>query len=77
MNCAKNAHGIKSKPFRPCKLTIEETYELSDAIVSNDWKGIKKSWEIYFAFGILFKNWQRKQEQFEIEDVLNGQFAKN
>jgi NTP pyrophosphatase (non-canonical NTP hydrolase) len=34
--------GIKSKPFKPFgQLTIEETYELTDAITGEDWKGIK------------------------------------
>ena len=28
-------------------LTLEETYELTDAITDENWKGIKKSWVIY------------------------------
>jgi uncharacterized protein YabN with tetrapyrrole methylase and pyrophosphatase domain len=28
------------------KLTIEETYELSDAIIEEDWKSVKRNWEI-------------------------------
>jgi XTP/dITP diphosphohydrolase len=29
-------------------LTIEETYELADAIIDDDMEEVKKSWEIYF-----------------------------
>ena len=36
------------------KLTIEETYELSDAILSNDWKGIKEELVDIFLHLVFF-----------------------
>ena len=44
-------------------LTIEETYELSDAILEKDLPEIKKEIGRYYAtFGILFKNCFRNND---------------
>lgn len=42
-------------------LTIEEMYELSDAILDDDKQEIKKSWAIFSSSDILFKNCFRNQ----------------
>jgi XTP/dITP diphosphohydrolase len=34
-------------------LTLEETYELSDAILQDDLQEIKKAWRCFAAFGFL------------------------
>ncbi len=39
-------------------LTIEELYELADAITENDWKGIKEELgDLDVAPGVLRQNW--------------------
>ena len=53
------------------KLTIEETYELSDAIVSNDWKGIKEELGDIFLHLVFYSKIGSEQEQFDVADVLN------
>lgn len=52
------------------KLTIEETYELSDAIVSNDWKGIKEELGDIFLHLVFYSKIGSEQEQFDVTDVL-------
>jgi XTP/dITP diphosphohydrolase len=52
-------------------MTIEETYELADAITENDWKGIKRSWAISYCTSFLFED-RRGQGQFTLEEVLKG-----
>ena len=50
MNSGHNVHGIKSKPFIPCATpTIEETFELADAITDSDWKSIREELGDLFA----------------------------
>lgn len=53
------------------KLTIEETYELSDAIVSNDWKGIREELGDIFLHLVFYSKIGSEQEQFDVADVLN------
>lgn len=54
------------------KLTIEETYELSDAIINEDWKSIKEELGDLFLHLVFYSKIGKEQQQFEIEDVLNG-----
>jgi XTP/dITP diphosphohydrolase len=37
--------GTKSKRFKRYIITIEETYELGDAILDNDLTEVKRNWE--------------------------------
>ena len=58
-------------------LTIEETYELSDAILENDLPEIKKELgdvllHIVFYAKIASENKSENTFQFDIKDVLNG-----
>ena len=58
-------------------LTIEETYELSDAILENDLPEIKKELgdvllHIVFYAKIASENNSENSAQFDIKDVLNG-----
>lgn len=58
-------------------LTIEETYELSDAILENDLPEIKKELgdvllHIVFYAKIASENTTENKYQFDIKDVLNG-----
>ncbi len=54
------------------KLTIEETYELSDAIINEDWKSIKEELGDLFLHLVFYSKIGKEQQQFEMEDVLNG-----
>jgi MazG family protein len=54
------------------KLTIEETYELSDAIIKEDWKSIKEELGDLFLHLVFYAKIGTEQEQFNLETVLNG-----
>lgn len=53
-------------------LTIEETYELADAITADDWKGIKEELGDMMLHILFYAKIGSEQKQFELEDVLNG-----
>jgi len=52
-------------------LTIEETYELADAITSGDWKGIGRSWGPD-AHIVFYARIGKEQGKFTLEDVIDG-----
>ena len=54
------------------KLTIEETYELSDAIIAEDWKSIKEELGDLFLHLVFYSRIGKEQNQFSVEDVLNA-----
>ncbi|MFN8261724.1 MAG: nucleoside triphosphate pyrophosphohydrolase [Chitinophagales bacterium] len=54
------------------KLTIEETYELSDAIIQEDWKSIKEELGDLFLHLVFYAKIGDEQEQFDVADVLNA-----
>ena len=54
------------------KLTIEETYELSDAIISEDWKSIKEELGDLFLHLVFYSKIGKEQNEFGVDDVLNG-----
>ncbi len=53
-------------------MTIEELYELVDAIDSNDWKGIKEELGDLFLHLLFYSRIGREESQFILDDVLNG-----
>lgn len=53
-------------------LTIEETYELADAITDNDWKGIKEELGDLFLHLVFYARIGAEQGQFTMDEVLNG-----
>lgn len=53
-------------------LTIEETYELADAITENDWKGIKEELGDLMLHMVFYAKIGQEQEQFSLAEVLNG-----
>ncbi len=57
-------------------LTIEETYELADAITQSDWKGIKEELGDILLHMIFYSKIGEEQEQFSIADVLHAQSEK-
>lgn len=57
-------------------LTIEETYELTDAITKDDWKGIQEELGDIILHMIFYSKIGEEQAQFSIVDVLNAQCDK-
>lgn len=53
-------------------LTIEETYELGDAILENDLDGIKKELGDLLLHMVFYARIGKEQGAFDITDVLNG-----
>lgn len=54
------------------KLTIEETYELSDAIIKKDAKAIKEELGDLFLHLVFYSKIGTEQQQFTVADVLNS-----
>ncbi len=53
-------------------LTIEETYELADAITEGDWKGIKEELGDLMLHIVFYGRIGREQGQFTLDEVING-----
>ena len=53
-------------------MTIEELYELVDAIDANDWQGIKEELGDLFLHLLFYSKIGSEQNQFSLEEVLNG-----
>lgn len=54
------------------QLTIEETYELTDAITDNNWKGIKEELGDILLHIIFYAKIGSEQNQFTLDEVING-----
>ena len=54
------------------KLSIEETYELSDAIINEDWKSIKEELGDLFLHLVFYAKIADEQQKFDVTDVLNA-----
>ncbi len=52
--------------------TIEETYELVDAITDNDWKGIKEELGDLLLHIIFYSKIGEEQNQFSIQEVIDA-----
>lgn len=52
--------------------TIEEVYELTDAIAENDWKSIKEELGDVLLHIIFYSKIGEEQGQFSLEDVIEG-----
>ncbi len=53
------------------QLTIEETYELADAITESDWKGIKEELGDLMLHIVFYSKIGLEQNKFTLEEVLN------
>jgi XTP/dITP diphosphohydrolase len=53
-------------------LSIEELYELTDAILSEDWPGIKEELGDLFLHLLFYARIGREQNQFTLVEVLDG-----
>ena len=54
------------------KLTIEETYELSEAILNDDWKNIKEELGDLFLHLVFYAKIADEQKQFTVDEMLNA-----
>ncbi len=53
-------------------LTIEETYELSDAIIEGDWQEVKKELGDLMLHNVFYARIGSEQNLFDMADVLNA-----
>ena len=53
-------------------MTIEETYELADAITESDWKGIKEELGDLLLHIVFYAKIGKEQGQFTLDDVITG-----
>ncbi len=53
-------------------LTIEETYELADAISESDWTGIKEELGDLLLHIVFYAKIGAEQQQFSLQEVING-----
>lgn len=54
------------------QMTLEETYELTDAITDENWKGIKEELGDLLLHIVFYSKIGMEQQQFSIDDVING-----
>lgn len=54
------------------QLTIEETYELADAITDSDWKGIKEELGDLLLHLLFYSKIGEEQNQFQLHEMING-----
>ncbi len=54
------------------QMTIEETYELADAITEEDWKGIREELGDLLLHIVFYAKIGSEQKQFELAEVING-----
>jgi len=54
------------------QLTIEETYELADAITENDWKGIKEELGDLLLHIVFYAKIGAEQNQFTLAESINA-----
>jgi MazG family protein len=54
------------------QLSIEELYELADAITEEDWKGIKEELGDLFLHLVFYAKIGAEQGQFTLDEVLDG-----
>ncbi len=54
------------------QLTIEETFELADAITENDWKGIKEELGDMLLHIVFYAKIASEKKEFLLEDVIKG-----
>lgn len=54
------------------QMTLEETYELTDAITDENWEGIKEELGDLLLHIVFYSKIGTEQTQFTAEDVING-----
>lgn len=54
------------------QMTLEETYELTDAITESDWQGIKEELGDLMLHLLFYSKIGTEQGQFTLDEVING-----
>ncbi len=54
------------------QLTIEETYELADAIDNDDWNGIKEELGDLLLHIVFYARIGKEQNKFTLDEIING-----
>ncbi|RYD89371.1 MAG: nucleoside triphosphate pyrophosphohydrolase, partial [Sphingobacteriales bacterium] len=54
------------------QMTLEETYELADAITDEDWKGIREELGDLLLHIVFYARIGREQRKFTLDEVING-----
>jgi MazG family protein len=54
------------------QMTLEESYELADAITDSDWNGIKEELGDLLLHIVFYAKIGTEQSQFTLEEVING-----
>lgn len=54
------------------QMTIEETYELADAITEENWQGIKEELGDLLLHIVFYAKIGAEQKQFQLDEVING-----
>src|SRR5512133_2669572 len=54
------------------QMTLEETYELADAVTDNDWKSVKEELGDLLLHIVFYSKIASEQNHFSIEDVIKG-----
>src|SRR3982750_2963523 len=54
------------------QMTIEETYELADAITETDWKGIKEELGDLLLHIVFYSKIGNEEGRFTLDDVITG-----
>lgn len=54
------------------QMTLEETYELTDAITEENWKSIREELGDLLLHIVFYSKIGTEQKQFSIDDVING-----
>lgn len=54
------------------QMTVEETYELTDAITENNWQGIKEELGDLLLHIVFYAKIGTEQNQFTLDDVIHG-----
>lgn len=54
------------------QMTLEETYELTDAITENDWKSIKEELGDLLLHIVFYSKIASEQNQFSVDEVISG-----
>ncbi len=72
-NLRANCPWDKKQTFESLRhLTIEETYELADAILENDYDEVKKELGDLLLHIVFYSKIASEQNKFDINDVING-----
>ena len=54
------------------QLTLEEVYELADAITAEDWNGIREELGDLLLHIVFYARIGREQQQFTLDEMING-----